>query len=104
MGRSIIARAIACHPYVSLAASRTEVVRDTRAALAHGETLEARTKRREGKADDWSRWFRQRMDAGDIADPVQLLPDAFARLQLLAEDRVVAAMKELKAVLRKAVS
>jgi hypothetical protein len=85
-------------------ARRTEIIRDTKAALAHGETFEGRAKRREEKADDWSRWFRHRMDAGDIADPVQLLPDAFARLELLAEDRVVAAMKGLKAEFRKAVS
>ena len=85
-------------------ARRSEFIRDQKAALANNETFEARTKRREQKADDWSGWFRHRMDAADIVDPAQLLPDAFARLELLAEDRIVAAMKELKAVLRKAVS
>src|SRR5262245_25991310 len=85
-------------------ARRTEWARDMRGAVAHGESFEAHAKRREEKADDWARWFRQKMDAGGLADPTVLLPDAFARLEQLAEDRVAAAVKEFKGALRKAIS
>jgi hypothetical protein len=44
------------------------------------------------------------MDASRCADPVELLPDAFARLEQLAEDRIAASVKEFKDVLRKAIS
>jgi hypothetical protein len=81
-------------------ARRTEWMRDLRAATAQHESLESRTTRREQMADDWSRWFHHRMDATGLADPVQLLPDACARLQQQAEDRIAAAVEELKATLR----
>jgi len=44
-------------------------------------------------------WFRQRMDSTDVDDPSELLPDAMARLQEIADDRVIAAINELKKVL-----
>jgi hypothetical protein len=79
---------------------RSEYVRDSRAALARGETLEVRSKRREGYANEWAAWFRQRMDRVGCDDPTELLPDALARLQQLADDRVVEAINEVKATLR----
>lgn len=85
-------------------ARRAEYVRDTKAALDKGETFEQRSLRREKMADEWARWFRQKMDAGSVADPVVLLPDACARLEQLAEDRIAAAVRDLKATLRKALS
>jgi hypothetical protein len=81
-------------------ARRREWTHNARGAVAHGETFEAHAKRREEKADDWARWFRQKMDAGGVIDPVVLLPDAFARLEQLAEDRVAAAVRELKTTLK----
>ena len=60
---------------------RSEFVRDSKAALARGETLEARTKQREKFANEWAAWFRQRMDRVGCDDPTELLPDAMARLQ-----------------------
>jgi hypothetical protein len=77
-------------------ARRTELVRETRAALSQNESLAARTKRREENADEWARWFKRRMDEVGCADPVQLLPDAFARLQQITADRVATAVSELK--------
>jgi hypothetical protein len=78
---------------------RSEYVRHSKAALARGESLEARTKRREGYANEWAAWFRARMDSADVDDPVSLLPDAMARLQELADDRAVAAINEFKKTL-----
>jgi hypothetical protein len=51
---------------------RAEIIRDSRAALQQGKSLEERTRKREAKADAWTAWLRQRMDL-DGADPVQLL-------------------------------
>jgi hypothetical protein len=81
-------------------ARRREFMRDTKGALAQGQSFEKHAKNREDKADEWSNWFRRKMDEGGINDPVQLLPDAFARLEQLAEDKAAAAVKELKAQLR----
>jgi hypothetical protein len=71
-------------------------------ALLQNESLEARSKRREVQGDEWSGWFRRRMDANGIADPVALLPDAFARLQFQMEDKVNSAIKDLKKSLQEA--
>jgi hypothetical protein len=79
---------------------RSEFVRDSKAALARGESLEVRSKRREGYANEWAAWFRQRMDRAGCDDPVELLPDAMARLQQLADDAVVAAIKEFKTAMK----
>jgi hypothetical protein len=79
---------------------RSEYVRDSRAALARGETLQDRSKRREESANRWAAWLRQRMDASDCDGPVQILPDALARLQQIAEDSAVAAIKEFKTAMK----
>jgi hypothetical protein len=81
-------------------ARRAEMIRDWKGAVAHRETFEVHAKKREDKADSWAGWFRRKMDEGGITDPVVLLPDAFARLEQLAEDRIAAAMNEFKTVLR----
>jgi hypothetical protein len=83
-------------------ARRTELAREVRAAFYMGISSEERTQRREALADEWARWFRQRMDSGGCVDPVVLLPDAFARLQQLAEDRAIAAVHDMKTLLREA--
>jgi len=79
---------------------RSEYARDSKAALARGESLEARSKRREGYANEWAAWLRQRMDASECDDPVQILPDALARAQQLAEDSAIAAIKEFKTAMK----
>src|SRR5262245_2410830 len=78
---------------------RSEYVRHSKAALARGESLEARTKRREEYGNEWAAWLRQRMDSSAVDDPGSLLPDALARMQELADDRAVAAISELKKAL-----
>ena len=81
-------------------ARRTEFVRDVRSANAQGETLEARAKKREEKADEWARWFRKNMEAAGCSDPGQILPDALARLEQITNDQIVAAVHELKTAMR----
>jgi hypothetical protein len=81
-------------------ARRREIVRDMKGAVAQRQTFETHAQQREAKADDWARWFRHKMDACGVADPIVLLPDALARLEQLAEDRVAAAVRDLKAALK----
>jgi hypothetical protein len=81
-------------------ARRRDWVRDPKAALARGQGFEQRTKQRDDAADDWAAWMHRKMDESGINDPVQLLPDAFARLQQLGQDHTAAAIKELKASLK----
>jgi hypothetical protein len=81
-------------------ARRSEYARESKAACARGETLEARAKQREGYANDWASWFRQRMDRSGCDDPAELLPDALAKLEQTIDDRVVAALSAFKTTLR----
>src|SRR5262249_44688478 len=76
-----------------------EFARDVKAAAQKGETLEQRIKKREENAEAWAHWFRQKIDSNGCADPVELLPDACARLEQIVDDRVAAAVAELKAAL-----
>jgi hypothetical protein len=83
---------------------RAEFVREARAAACQGTSPEARTQKREDKADAWAQWFRQKMETGGCTDPAALLPDAFARLEQLSEDYAIAAICEIKATLKKALT
>jgi hypothetical protein len=78
---------------------RAEYRRDNLAALARGVSLEQRSEERERYAGEWAGWLRSRMDSADVDDPVQILPDALARVQQLAEDSAIAAIKELRKAL-----
>jgi len=40
------------------------------------------------------------MDSTNCSDPVELLPDALAKLEQLIDDRVTAAINEVKTALR----
>jgi hypothetical protein len=86
---------------LNTAEARIEYMRETRSALANGERLDQRAEKREAKADAWSRWFHERMNHKGCTAP-ELLPDAFARLEQLAEDRAAAMVRELKKTLREA--
>ena len=79
---------------------RAEYRRDNLAALARGMSLEQRAKQREECAGEWAAWLRQRMDSADVDDPVQILPDALARLEQIVDDRVAVAKNHNKATLR----
>ena len=83
-------------------ARRKEFVRESKAALQQGQTVEQRTQRREDKADEWAAWIHQRMDSSNCSDPVALLPDILAKMEQAVEDRVAAAIAEIKTTLRKA--
>jgi hypothetical protein len=78
---------------------RSELRRDNLGALARGVSLERRTEERERYASEWAAWLRSKMDACDCDDPTAVLPDALARVQQLAEDSALAAIKDLKKAL-----
>jgi hypothetical protein len=78
---------------------RAEFVREARAACCQGTTPEARTQKREDKADEWARWLHQKMDNHGCLDPVELLPDILAKVDQTIDDRVAAAIAEVKATL-----
>jgi hypothetical protein len=80
-------------------ARRTEFVRETKAAIQNGETLEQRTRKYEDAAVEWSHWVREKMKRAGAEDPVELLPDILARIDQTIDDRVAAALRELKASL-----
>jgi hypothetical protein len=78
---------------------RAEFIRETRAALQLGGTVGDRRERREKAADRWLSWWRHEMALRNC-EAAKLLPDACARLEQIVDDRVAAAVAELKAALR----
>jgi hypothetical protein len=83
---------------------RVDKVRDEVRGALVGELSEKRAKKLEIKADAWSRWFHTKMDEGGVVDPLALLPDALARLEMMHEDFVALAIRDLRASLRKALT
>ena len=83
---------------------RREQVRDARAALAQNQSVEQRLKARTNRTDAWTEWFRFRMQATKCQDPMALLPEALALIEQLADDRVTAAVNEIKSKLKGALS
>jgi len=83
-------------------ARRGELLREQRAAARAGISPDERTQQREQKADEWAQWLRRKMDSAGCTDPVVLLPDILARLQQLAEDHTLAAIRDLRAIMREA--
>ena len=64
--------------------ARIERVKEAGFAAISGRTI---AKARAGKADEWASWWRREMEIHNSIDPAELLPDAFARLEQIAEDR-----------------
>jgi hypothetical protein len=83
---------------------RREYVRDAKAAVKAGQTIEQHSKSREDKADEWAEWLHQKMDEIGVADPTALLPDILARIDQSVDDRIAAAINDLKTKLRAAVT
>jgi hypothetical protein len=83
---------------------RRELVRDMRAANQRGISVEQRTKLREDAAAEWTAWLHRRMDESGCTDPVELLPDILAKIEQTIDDRVAAAIAEIKQTFRKAMS
>jgi hypothetical protein len=79
---------------------RAEYRRDSLGALARGESLEDRSRRREELANQWAAFLRSRMDSAGCDDPVGILPDAMARLEQIIDDRITAALNEFKSVMK----
>jgi hypothetical protein len=78
---------------------RVEFIRDSRAFARGSETVEQREHERETKADKWSDWLHAKMHESGSANPVAVLPDALARLEQIAEDRIAVAVRDLKTTL-----
>jgi hypothetical protein len=83
---------------------RREYVRDAKGANRQCISIEKRIKQREDAAAEWAQWWRQKMESSGCDDPVQLLPDAFAKIEQAMDDRVAAAIAELRANLKRAFS
>jgi hypothetical protein len=89
-------------PNAAERARRSEFIKEAKAACANDETIQQRTRKYEGKANDWAMWLRRKMDSADCVNPAEVLPDAFARLEQIEEDRAAAATREIKKALRDA--
>jgi hypothetical protein len=85
-------------------ARRTEFIRNSKAANQQRQTLEQRTKRREDAADEWAAWLHHKMGSAGCVSPTELLPDILAKMEQTIDDRVAAAISEIKTKLRKALS
>ena len=79
---------------------RVERLQDIKQALKRGISTEKRAELRERLADIYLDWLRRKMDRG--ADPIQVLPELAAEIQLRAEEAAVQAVRELKSELIKA--
>jgi hypothetical protein len=75
---------------------RSEHARDSRAALAQNENLEQQLAKRDAKADAWAKWFRHEMTRTHRTDPVELLPEALARIEQLVEDRIAVSVNDVQ--------
>jgi hypothetical protein len=84
---------------------RSQLIDDSRGAVKQGRTIEQRASDREVFADKWLSWFQSRMQqSGGGIGPAELLPDAMAELETRCADNLAAAIRDLKAELRKALS
>jgi hypothetical protein len=83
---------------------RRELVRDMRAANQRGISVEERTKQREDAATEWATWLHRKMDESGCTDPTELLPYILAKLEQATDDKVAAAVAEIKQTLRKALT
>jgi hypothetical protein len=74
-----------------------------RAALS-GQTVAQRNRTRNARASEWSRWLRKEMEGHGCEDPAEVLPAALAHLQQIVDDTVIAAVRQLRSDLRKALT
>jgi hypothetical protein len=77
-------------------------MKETSRAALSGQSVAQREQARATKADEWASWWRREMEISNSINPAELLPEAFARLEQLAEDRALSAVRQLKSDLRKA--
>jgi hypothetical protein len=87
-------------------AARREHMRDLHTALHQGITLEEFSAVREKLVGEWAGWFHNEMNKQQAQDPVEVLPQALASLEMraLGEARRVAesvAKEAVKNMLRK---
>jgi hypothetical protein len=83
---------------------RREFVRDLRAANQQRTTVEDRAKSRETSATEWAAWLHRKMDESGCTDPTELLPYILAKVEQTIDDRVAAAIADIKQTFRKALS
>jgi hypothetical protein len=77
--------------------------------LRQGQSLEEFIATRDAIADGWAKWFRAEMDKFGAEDPVEVLPNALARIEqhAIAEAREAAkaaAQAEVRTMLRRAIA
>jgi hypothetical protein len=84
--------------------AQIERVKEAGFAAVSGRTVAQREKARATKADEWAGWWHREMEIHNSSNPVELLPDAFARLEQLAEDKALFAVRQLRSDLRKALT
>jgi hypothetical protein len=77
-----------------------EKVSDLKVALKQHMPLREWKAERDALANDWTTWWRRKADQGH--DPVAILPDFAAELQMRYRADLDAKIDELKAELRKA--
>jgi hypothetical protein len=88
---------------------RAELMRDTKAALKQGLSLDQYLVGRNQAVDEWTRWFHAEMDKCRATDPIEVLPQALACVQehAIAEARrtaEAAARDVVMAILRRAIT
>jgi hypothetical protein len=82
--------------------ARIRRAKEAGVAALGGQSVEQRTRKRETSADEWASWLHQELEIRGCTNPTEILPDALARLEQIAEDRTATAIRSLKASLRKA--
>jgi hypothetical protein len=88
---------------------RRELTRDAKAALQQGLSLDEYIAKRDQTVTEWTRWFHAEMDKCHVDDPIECLPQAFARVEERAIGEARAAAKaaartEVRAMLRKVIT
>jgi hypothetical protein len=84
--------------------ARISSVKEAARAALSGQTVAQRDRTRNARAGEWSRWLRKEMDVHGCEDPAEVLPAALAHLEQIADDHVIAAVRQLRSDLRKALA
>jgi hypothetical protein len=84
--------------------ARIRSVKEAGWAALSGQTVAQRDQIRNARASEWSRWLRKEMDAHGCEDPAEVLPAALAHLEQIIDDRTLAAVRQLRSDLRKALA
>ena len=84
--------------------ARIRSVKEAGWATLSGQTVAQRDQIRNTRASAWSKWLRKEMEGHGCEDPAEVLPAALAHLQQIVDDTVIAAVRQLRSDLRKALA